>query len=120
MIKLKDLLKEGKDDDPKPGDRVALVVSSRYVQHILAIKRGYAIVDNKYHKKAPGVILQKKGKKLDFYKKSFKIKLSNLKAKGTVRGKTLWYLKRTRDAIDGKDLEFAPMGRGTVFGYVEV
>ena len=119
MIKLKDILTEAVEK-PKPGDRVALVVSGGYVQHFLAVKGDHVVVDNKYHKKAPGIILQKKNGELDKYKKSFKIKIRNLKAKGEIRGKTLWYLKSPKKAIDGKDLEFGTYGRGQVYGYVEI
>jgi hypothetical protein len=119
MIKLKDLLTEA-NEEPQPGDRISLVVSSRYLQHFLAVKGPYVVVDNKYHKQAPGVILQKKGKELDHYKKSFKIKINNLKPGGKVQGKTVWHLKSTKKAIDGKDLEFDSYGRGMMFGYVEV
>ena len=119
MIKLKELLTEAAEE-PKPGDRVALVVSGGYLQHFLAVKGDYVVVDNKYHKKAPGIILQKKNEKLDKYKKSFKIKIKNLKATGQVSGKTVWHLKSTKKAIDGKDLEFGVYGSGKVYGYVEV
>ncbi len=119
MIKLKDLLTE-EATEPKPGDRISLVVSGRYLQHFLAVKGDHVVVDNTYHKKAPGVILQLKGKKLDHYKKSFKVKIKNLKSGGKAQGKTVWYLKSPKKAIDGKDLEFESYGRGKVFGYVKV
>jgi len=119
MIKLKDLLAE-QTEKPKPGDRISLVVSSRYVQHFLAVRGDHVVVDNKYHKQAPGVILQKKGEELDHYKKSFKVKINNLKAKGKMGGKTVWYLKSPKRAIDGKDLEFGSYGRGKLYGYVKV
>jgi hypothetical protein len=118
VIKLKDLLNEA-TEVPKPGDRISLVVSGKYLQHFLAVKGDHVVVDNKYHKKAPGVILQLKGKELSHYKKSFKVKISNLKPRGKAQGKTVWYLKSTKKAIDGKDLEFKPYGRGMLFGYVK-
>ena len=119
MIKLKDLLTE-ETIEPKPGDRISLVVSGKYLQHFLAVRGDHVVVDNKYHKKAPGVILQLKGKELDNYKNSFKIKVNNLKPGGKAQGKTVWYLKSPKRAIDGKDLEFKSYGRGQVFGYVKV
>ena len=119
MIKLKNLITEAAEE-PKPGDRVSLVVSGGYLQHFLAVKGDHVVVDNKYHKKAPGIILQKKDNKLDKYNKSFKIKIKNLKATVQVSGKTVCHLKSTKTAIDGKDLEFGVYGRGKVYGYVEV
>ena len=101
-------------DEPKVGDKIALVVSSQYVQTIVKVSGSYIEVDNKKGRKAPAVILGKKKGKFGFYNPKFRIKINNLKK--IAHG--LWGLKKTRKAIDGKDLDFEIMGRGQVFGFV--
>ncbi len=56
----------------------------------------------------------------EFYNSKIQEIKKNLKATGEVRGKTVWHLKSTKRAIDGKDLEFGVYGRGKVYGFVEV
>ena len=120
MIKLKDILTEAKEE-PKVGDQIALVVSSQYVQKIVKVSGGYVVVDNKSGKGAPAIILGKDKKgKLGKYKSTFKIKINNLKKTGgyaSQMGGGLWVLKKTKKAIDGRDLEFDNKGR-MVFGFV--
>jgi len=106
------------NDKPKPGDRIQLVTMGGYVQHFLAVRNGKAIVDNKYHKKAPGRILHKKNNKLGSYKKDFEVSIDNLKLIGTIQGKNLWQLIDLEAAIDGKDLKYSTYGLQS-FGYVE-
>lgn len=106
------------NDKPKPGDRIQIVTMGGYVQHFLAVRNGKAIVDNTYHKKAPGRILHKKDKTLDFYKKDFAVSVDNLKLIGNVKGKNLWQLIDLKGAVDGKDLKYSTMGRQS-FAYVE-
>jgi hypothetical protein len=119
-MKSKNILFESPDisDSPKPGDRISFVTMGGYVQHILAIRNGQAIVDNTYHKKAPGRILHKAGKTLDFYKKNFAVSVDNLKLIGQMQGKNLWQLIDLKKSIDGKDLKYSTFGLQS-FGYVE-
>ena len=120
MIKLKNILTEAKDK-PKVGDQIAIVTSSQYVQKIVKVSGGYVVVDNKSGKGAPAIILGKDKKgQLKKYKSTFKIKINNLKKTGgyaSQMGGGLWVLKKTKKAIDGRDLEFDNKGR-MVFGFV--